>query len=80
MQASSEEPMGLIPVLLIAAIVLLLVRSKGRPFPVSTGTGIASRAPVRLILLVVIVLLLIGLAVKLVAPLGNYSFGENQRA
>jgi hypothetical protein len=65
--------MRLIPVLLIVAIVLLLVRGKGRPFPVSTGTGIALRDPVRLILLVVVALFLIGLAVNLVAPLGNYS-------
>ena len=64
--------MGLIPVLLIVAIVLLLVRSKGPPFRVSTGTGAANRDPVRLILLVVVVLLLIGLAVNLVAPLGKY--------
>ena len=49
--------MGLIPILLIVAIVLLLVRSKGQRFPVPTGTGIASRDPVSLILLGVVVLL-----------------------
>jgi len=66
--------MGLIPVLLIVAIALLLVRDKGRPFRISTGTAAATRDPVRLILLVVVVLLLIGLVANLVAPLGNYRF------
>jgi hypothetical protein len=65
--------MRLIPILLIVAIVLLVARSKGRLFPVATGTGTGWRDPVRLILLVVVVLLLIGLVVNLVAPLGNYS-------
>jgi hypothetical protein len=64
--------MGLIPALLIVAIILLLVRGKGRPFRVSRGAGPGARDPVRLILLIVVVLLLIGLVVNLVAPLGNY--------
>ena len=64
--------MGLIPILLIVAIALLLVRGKGRPFRAPTGTDAATRDPVLLILLVVAVLLLIGLVVNLVAPLGNY--------
>lgn len=61
--------MGLIPILLLIAIVLLLTRSKGRPFRIS-ATNV--RDPIHLILLVVVVLLLVGLLVNLTAPLGVY--------
>ena len=63
--------MELIPILLIVVIILLLTRSKGRPFGISKGAADA-RDPVHLILLVVVVLLLVGLLVNLVAPLGTY--------
>jgi hypothetical protein len=65
--------MELIPVLLIIAIVLLLLRSRGRRFQGPSVTGRASRDPVYLILIIVVVLLLIRLVVRLVAPLGKYS-------
>jgi hypothetical protein len=63
--------MGLIPILLIVIIILLLTRSKGRPFRISKSAANA-RDPIHLILLVVVVLLLVGLLVNLVAPLGTY--------
>ena len=63
--------MGLIPILLIVVIILLLTRSKGRPFRISKSAANV-RDPIRLILLIVVVLLLAGLLANLVAPLGTY--------
>jgi hypothetical protein len=63
--------MGLIPILLIVVIILLLTRSKGRPFPISKSAA-NGRDPIHLILLLVVALLLVGLLVNLAAPLGTY--------
>jgi len=60
-----------IPILLIVVLVLLLFRSRRAPAR-PPATGIYGHDPIQLILIVVIVLLLIGLVVRLFAPLGNY--------
>jgi heme/copper-type cytochrome/quinol oxidase subunit 2 len=65
--------MGLIPILLIVALVVLLLRGKRRT-DAPVDPQVSGRDPVRLILFVVLVLLLIVLAVNLFAPLGNYRF------
>jgi len=59
--------MGLIPILLIVALILLLFRGRGRVPP--SAAGVSARDPVRFI---VLVLALIVLAINLFAPLGNY--------
>jgi uncharacterized membrane protein len=64
--------MGLIPILLIVALVLLLLRGSRRDAP--QGAGVAGQDLVRLILFVVLVLVLVVLVVNLFAPLGNYRF------
>jgi hypothetical protein len=63
--------MGLIPILLIVVIILLLTRSKGRPFRISKSAANA-RDPIHLILLVVVVCSSWRLLVNLAAPLGTY--------
>jgi hypothetical protein len=60
-----------IPILLIVVLVLVLFRGRRAP-TVPPGAGISRLDPIQLILLVVVVLLLIGRAVSLFAPLGNY--------
>jgi hypothetical protein len=63
--------MGLIPILLIVVIILLLSRSKGRPFHISRGSADA-RDPVHLKTARGRGVLLAGLLVNLAAPLGTY--------
>jgi hypothetical protein len=64
--------MGLIPILLIVALILLLSRrGKRHDAPPMSVSG-SMRDPVRLLLLIVLVLVVIVLIVNLFAPLGNY--------
>ena len=61
----------MIPILLIVVVVLLFFLGR-RGSTVQMRAGLSRRDPIQLILLVVVILLLVGVAVSLFAPLGDY--------